>query len=144
MQKGFSLVELMIVVVIIGVISAIAIPSYTQHVKKTRRVEAQAALLELANAIERHRLRTGTYLGVASNKTEGTPRVFQTQVPFEAGATKTYDLRITFGTTSYTAFAIPVAAGPQKDDGRLCLDHFGERLWNKGNNAACVASNESW
>lgn len=55
MQKsGFTLIELMIVVAIIGILTAIAYPSYQSHVVKTRRVTAESCLLELAQFMERY------------------------------------------------------------------------------------------
>ena len=53
-EKGFTLLELMIVVVIIGIIAAIGYPSYTQHLLKTRRADAQRALTDLANRLDRY------------------------------------------------------------------------------------------
>lgn len=44
--RGFTLIELMIVVAIVAVLAAIAYPSYTEHVARTRRADARAALLE--------------------------------------------------------------------------------------------------
>jgi type IV pilus assembly protein PilE len=50
---GFTLIEMMIVVAIVGIISAIAFPSYQYHMQKTRRASATACLSEMANAMER-------------------------------------------------------------------------------------------
>ena len=53
-SAGFTLIELMIVVAIIAIIAAVAFPSYQEHVRKTRRADAQTALLELSQFMERH------------------------------------------------------------------------------------------
>src|SRR5690554_3819830 len=52
-QQGFTLIELMIVVAIIGIIAAIAYPSYQQHVIKSYRTTAAGCVIELAQAMER-------------------------------------------------------------------------------------------
>ncbi|PZO16181.1 MAG: pilus assembly protein PilE [Burkholderiales bacterium] len=53
-QRGFTLVELMIVVAIVGILSALAYPSYQTYVQKTRRVAAAGCLMELAQWMERN------------------------------------------------------------------------------------------
>ena len=51
-QKGFTLIELMIVVAILGILSAIALPSYTRYVEKSRRTDAKIELLKIAQLQE--------------------------------------------------------------------------------------------
>lgn len=60
-QSGFTLIELMIVVAIVGILSAVAYPSYTEYVRKGHRAEARAGLLQAAQWMERAATATGVY-----------------------------------------------------------------------------------
>ncbi len=60
-SKGFTLIELMIVVAIIGILAAVAYPSYQEQVRKSRRAEATEALMDLAARMERYYADRGTY-----------------------------------------------------------------------------------
>jgi type IV pilus assembly protein PilE len=60
-QGGFSLIELMIVVGILGLLLAIALPNYGGYLERTRRTDARGALLEIAAAEERHYFENNRY-----------------------------------------------------------------------------------
>ncbi len=60
-MRGVTLLELMIVVVIISILTAIAYPSYRQYVTRAKRTEAKAALLQIATFQERFYLQNNTY-----------------------------------------------------------------------------------
>lgn len=64
-QAGFTLIEIMIVVVIVGVLSAIAYPSYERHVKRSLESEAQGQIIQLAGALEAHRAKNFSYSGAS-------------------------------------------------------------------------------
>jgi type IV pilus assembly protein PilE len=66
-SRGFTLVELMVVIVIASVLMAIAIPSYKNSIRKSRRTDAKTALLDLAGREERYFSTNGSYTNTSTN-----------------------------------------------------------------------------
>jgi type IV pilus assembly protein PilE len=125
-QPGFTLIELMVTVTIVGILASIAYPSYQDSVMKSRRADAKGALLGFENAMERYFTGHNTYLGAgAGGGNTGTPTIFSATSPVDGG-TAYYDLTIDAATAStYTLNATP--AGVQANDkcGTLTLTHTG-------------------
>jgi len=71
LQKGFSLVEMMIVVAIIGILASIALPSYTDYVKKGKAAEATSILANLKVRMEQYYQDNRTYVGGICAPTSG-------------------------------------------------------------------------
>lgn len=69
---GFSLIELMIAVAIVGILAGVAYPSYQDHVRKGKRAEARAALMNLLQQQERYMTQQNTYLAFAPGTTSAS------------------------------------------------------------------------
>jgi type IV pilus assembly protein PilE len=83
-NRGFTLIEIMIVIAIIGIVITIAAPSYTEYVKKGRRAEVVSLLSEQAQTLERFYTKSNVYTGVTGLST-GTD--FYTITPIIADQT---------------------------------------------------------
>lgn len=123
-SAGFTLIEVMIVAAIISILAAIAYPSYQEHVRKARRADAQAALMELAQFMERHYTANGRYLTAANV----APALPFTEAPKD-GATKFYTLGFPATPTAsgYTLQAVPKNAMANDSCGTLTLAHTGAK-----------------
>jgi type IV pilus assembly protein PilE len=100
---GFTLIELMIVVVIVGILASIAIPSYQDSVRKGRRGDAKGELMRLAQAEEKFRVTHTSYGSLADLG--------------GATANSYYNFAVTANTaTSFAITATPTTAGGQNQD----------------------------
>ena len=127
-QPGFTLMELMITVAIIGILASIAYPSYQDSVMKSRRADAKGALLGFENAMERYFTEHNTYLGAGAGGADtGAPTIFSATSPVDGG-TAYYDLTIDTATAStYTLHATRRGAQFNDKCGTLTLTHRNEK-----------------
>ena len=65
--RGFSLIELMVVVAIVAIIASIAYPAYQDQIRKTRRADGKSALMDAAARMERFYTQFGRYSGTIAN-----------------------------------------------------------------------------
>lgn len=132
--QGFTLMELMITVAIVGILAGIAWPSYQQYVVRNNRVAVQAELMQIAAAAERYRSQQLTYTNSTLAKLYGSAFYPKTG---QALYTITYTPDPDTGLT-WEATAVPITGGLQAkvNDGALAINSAGQRCWNKGS-ATC-------
>lgn len=155
-QIGVTLIELMITVVIVAILAAIAYPSYNNHVTRTRRSDAQSALMRIAALQEKFYADCGFY---AKRITGGNRKCIPDggkETSLEVSNTSAegyYTLAIADGNISgacsgagasincgFTATATPVATKAQAGSGNLRIDATGTKQWDKGNAGTYSAS----
>ena len=143
-NKGFNLIELLIVVVVVAVLAAIAYPSYVEYQRKANRVEAQAELLDIAKKLQRYKVanlsyRNGVTFVTLANIGETVPL----NVPRQG--TAYYRINLT-GVTNNTWLlqAQPINNTIQQLDGALALNHRGEKCWGKGLAACQPSATTNW
>ena len=140
--KGFTLVELMIVVAIIGIISAVAIPQYTQYVVRGNRAAAQAFMMDIANREKQYLLDARSY---TANWAIAAPApTLGMAIPNDVS--KNYNITICMDSASADAActtassppffritATPIAGKAQANDGALTVNDSGAQTWGAAN-----------
>lgn len=132
--KGFTLIELMIVVAIVAILAMIAYPSYLEQIRKNRRAQAKADLMELVQGLERSFTTDRTYANYALGFT---------QSPRDA-ASGFYGLAITRAAGKPSDFkltATPQGAQTADRCGALTIDSVGARTHGAGANDYCQWGN---
>lgn len=136
-RRGFTLIELMVVITIVGILASIALPSYQDHVIRAARADAKAVLMENAQFLERNFTETNRY----DRSADGAPVVLPvTQSPRDSDARYTISLIAAAGSFSLTA--APVTGGLMEDDvcGAFMLNQLGQKTVAK----ASAPASDCW
>ncbi|MGC3874146.1 type IV pilin protein [Halomonas sp. GXIMD04776] len=130
-NKGFTLIELMIVVAIVGILASIAVPSYQRYVDRANRTQAQTVLNEMAQRLERRYSQTFTYGTVGNDLAPGalTPPLVVNGAATVDPNRYQFRIDITDSGNGFVIRAVAVPGGPQANDGcgTLTLSQDGQR-----------------
>lgn len=118
-SSGFTLIELMVAVAIVGILAGIAYPSYMEHVRKGNRAAAQAFMMEAAGAQQRYLMNNRSY--AADLATLGY------SLPSDVSGKYTASFSVTSSPPAFTLTLTPVGGSVQAGDGSLCLANTGAR-----------------
>lgn len=142
-EPGFSVLELMVVLVIVALLTAMAYPAYQRHVITGFRTRAQADLLALAQIMEQRHLFSGAY--TAGTDAEPNPMMDHSPAD-EAAAQAHYRLMIELmnDQQGYRLRAIPVSGTPSADDGELDYFSDGRTAWDRNNDGQLSDDEYQW
>ena len=115
--RGFSLIELMIVVAVIGILAAIAYPSYQDYLRRGHRADAQAYLMDIAQRQQQYFTDNRSYAS--------TVAALNSTVP--TNVSSYYTIAVATGSTPPSFTITATATGSQLSDGDLTIDNTGTR-----------------
>lgn len=145
--QGFTLIELMIVVVIIGILAAITYPSYQGYIEKGKRVDMMSEMQQIASRIEANKITYKRYDRIPLNEIFSNT-VSGAGTAFPSTGTALYNVSISpvsgsnLNGRNWTLTANPISGRQMEGDGALTLDFEGEKCRGSGSDQKCGFDNE--
>jgi type IV pilus assembly protein PilE len=125
-QSGFTVIELVVAVTIVCLLVAVAVASFSDHMSRKSRIQARAALMELAEGLQMQHARTGSYK-VGSLPITQTPRDHDAdyRISLAGTAIAADDPKVVFPASSDQAFTLQAVPVDENACGTLLLDQAG-------------------
>ena len=127
-ESGFTLIELMITVAVIGILAAIAVPSYVRYTIRSSRQAVQSELVVLASIQEKIYLNSNAYASSVTTAYNGSS-TGGLGVPTGKSRDGKYTFSVTAASATYTLTATPVVGSSQSADGALTINAAENRTW---------------
>lgn len=146
-MNGFTLIELMIVVVIIGILAAIVYPSYQGYIEKGKRVDMMSEMQQIGSRIEANKIAYKRYDRIPLNEIFNNT-VSGAGTTFPNTGTALYNISITsvdgtgFDDRDWILTAAPISGTQMANDGILTLSFEGEKCRGSGLNQKCGMADE--
>ena len=130
LHRGFTLIEIMIVVLIISILASLAYPSYKKYVERTKRVEAQSQMLEFAQRLSAYKVTQGNFENATIEKFGKTIPITG-DVNYELVLTDIEGNPLASSDIAYTWKLEATPVNAMQDTGVLTLDSTGKQCWEK-------------
>ena len=153
-NNGFTFVEIMIVIVIIGILASIAYPLYNQYVIRTKRTDVMSEMLQIAQRLQTYKSINGTFNNANLGTIYGSALDADNSIVLPKQGNGLYKLyfvnsneNVLSNSTGngWILKAVPLPTQSQVGDGVICLNNQGEKSWAKGiNTCNSLSANSTW
>ncbi|TCM70959.1 type IV pilus assembly protein PilE [Acinetobacter calcoaceticus] len=133
-RRGFSLMELMVVVCLMGILMSLAYPAYQQYKVRANRADVQAYMLQIAGRLQQFKALRGDFTQVHLQDIGVSEHYPET-------ATSYYNLKLSSDAQQWKLIATPITDTMQQDNGAVVLNSHGHSCWVEG--IICTVNNAS-